>query len=274
MSDLVEIIKNYGWGQGAVVPSSLNDFVSHSKLFPISEPDGNSFFIVVSQSCDVVHREMDKEPVCELLLARLVAKADGNVFYGKNPRVLQFTFDGSTYQVDAREVYFIQRKYLAEYSPRTDVVLPQSVLISLIRWKGRRYTRPAFPDAFGERVGKKVQALHKVFVKNVSIAMAVVGVYVLVTDDELPAEIEYPIGLLMVLHSAVREQDNRETIEDGADSLIRQLEDEFNDCPGVNVVTCHWIYSDCFSYDSQLKCKPLVLDDISIRHGEYMGSVE
>jgi len=154
---LAHHIRETGWRQGSVIPAdSLPDV-------PVRECEG---FLLISQSCDVVHGDFKQEPVVELLPLHRIPESDGNRLYGKNPRVLHIEIDEGSVELLARERFSIPRQVLAKFAPATDLAVSGAELRLICEWLSKRYVRPAFPDAFNTRIlsnpqGRKIRRLFK-----------------------------------------------------------------------------------------------------------------
>jgi len=79
-------IEAKGWRQGSVLLVEKNDAL-YEKQHLIE-----GLYVLISQSCDIVHEDFKNEPIVELLHIKEIeqAKYDGNYTCGKNPRTLHF----------------------------------------------------------------------------------------------------------------------------------------------------------------------------------------
>ena len=83
--------------------------------------------MVISHDCDLAALP-DKEPEAELIVGRLVEKADGNYTHAKTPRVLHLEFrtaDGSKFvELTATNKTRLRKEVLADEVPRAGFEAP------------------------------------------------------------------------------------------------------------------------------------------------------
>ncbi len=166
-SPVQELIQN-GWRQGSSIPAGvLSKFLGELPQFwPPPGPD--DCFVVVSQTCDLLHHCLEAEPLAEVLLCRRISQADGALLYRKNPRRLHVEVTNHqgaiVLEALACEKFSIPRTCLAGLTPDSELALPSGVVSTIAAWLANRYLRPAYPDAFNERlrpVRKKLDDLQK-----------------------------------------------------------------------------------------------------------------
>jgi len=93
----------------------------------------------------------------ELVVGRRLPeeRADGNLFYGKNPRRLQMRIEREEgkglYELSIHERISAPRSFLAEAQDQPSGELSAIDLEVFRRWLGRRYYRSALPTEFNER---------------------------------------------------------------------------------------------------------------------------
>jgi len=207
---MVEEIRANGWRQGSIFPASSHPALQQYSRTEIVETD---CCIVISQSCDLVCRDMDAEPVAELVLARkLDSPTDGNYTHTKNARRLHFHIDvnGAPVGFDAqiRDRLAVPRSLLARFTPDPNRILRDAELKELITWILARYSRAAFPDEFNLRVGPIVEKRVKPVLKDLKELTAI---YLALDNwDELGEDDVYTISVLGTL-----------TVEDFEDATIR-----------------------------------------------------
>lgn len=116
--------------------------------------------IVITHDCDLPH---DSELLVEVIVADLVVKEpkpDPQFSYAKNPRRLHLTYEGTEAAPLILELRHADRCSV----PKGDFVeravkdhsfkLPVDAKRTLKQWLAARYGRPAFPNAFEERLRK------------------------------------------------------------------------------------------------------------------------
>jgi hypothetical protein len=136
--------------------------------------------LVISHSCDIAAREK-AEPVVEVVIGEVLAKADGDVklHNGHSIRRLDLCAARETGEEWVKFMMATKRAV-----PKTDFLRfepwPERVYSTrqrrvLSRWLAQRYSRSAFPDAFndwlGQRFGRDLEDLVKKYSEEV------VGVY-------------------------------------------------------------------------------------------------
>ena len=113
--------------------------------------------VVISHDCDLA-ASPDKEPEVELIVGRLIEKADGNFTHAKTPRVLHIEFatpDGGKFvELSATRKVRVAKSDFAGHEPRREFQLGPTEQSILQRWLGARYRRAAFPDAFEKRLNE------------------------------------------------------------------------------------------------------------------------
>src|SRR5690349_20762661 len=132
------------WRQGHI--AEIHQFAVQHEQF--------THAVLISQDCDIATLP-DKEPEAECVLARPVATANPSFVSGKNPRVLHIQLaDGSFLEIDLRHRRSVAKERLLEAQP-SSLTLKTAGVRLLSKWLGKRYSRPAFPDAFNRRLDKQ-----------------------------------------------------------------------------------------------------------------------
>jgi len=226
--DQVEAIRAQGWTQGSVL--------SGTDLARTSQPANQvvvrfaELYVVASHPCDVVNRDLDREPMVDILPMVAVSEQNGNLTFGKNPRQLHQAWDGRTYEMDLVGRITIQRIYLASTRPVGQ--LDASAQRLFAAWLGSRYSRPAFADSFNERVREAAKPIARVLKKD---GHAMSGIYLATTIEELPSDQDYKLIVLICM----REKDSEvpalwADVNEAAD----QIADLLDDCDGIKVMEC------------------------------------
>ena len=180
-----------GWTQGSYIDSS-----SASSLgLDVAELAG---WLLVSHPCDIVARSLENEPFVDLIPVREIESIDGTYAFGGNPRKLQLALGAISIEVDLVGRQSVRRDLLALIEPAEKLDRKNARTLAL--WLGGRYSRPFFPDAFNERrrsSSKKVNSILKRVGQHLS------GIYVDMSDEELPAGKAYDVTLLFTVTSEV-----------------------------------------------------------------------
>lgn len=158
-----ERLRELGWRQGVILPAAhlLETLPDGSAV------SGEHHLLVVSQSCDLVHHDLEKEPHAVFLLLRSHDVTSAEFAHGRNPRVLHFTGpDGKCFEAIAWHQITISRKRLLEPLPEGTTKLFGSDLRVVTGWLAKRFTRIAFPDDFNDALRFQEGAIRKMMKKR------------------------------------------------------------------------------------------------------------
>ena len=224
------------WRQGRVLTGSVTqelieksiDFIRPAKI-------GHCSLVVISQDCDLV-REPGVEPYVELLLCHEVTSPQPQFLHGRNPRRLQFQVVGSSGEelwMDAsvHDRFRIEKERLENTgADGIQIQLDAQRLRILRHWLAKRYTRPAFPDAFNLRLEGARKRLETLFKSPDS--KAVTGIYLDLSDQELPDDKPYEIGVrITAFAESWDDTDSRASLINFESRLVEILED----CSGLEI---------------------------------------
>lgn len=156
----------------------------------------SQFFALASQTCDVVKNE-DQEPTVVVMGAfetknrQVLSEAEGN-----SPRY--FLLDPARgLVVDARKIALIEKPLLARLE-RLPGALDDNMRARFARWVGRRFNRPALPDAVAECVGRpivsRIQELREASDPSVDILAEIADVRI----GQLQGQPPYEVKLLFI----------------------------------------------------------------------------
>ena len=267
-------IRQQGWRQGAVLGDALvADLVDRGMLLS-GYRKGKPLCMVVFQTCDLIHDSFEAEPYFWVLPAWPVPgpKPDGNLTNAKNPRRYQFTLDSGegtlVYESPIHGLASLDRALLANHAP-SGIEIPTDELKKLLHWITLRFIRPAFPDAFNDRLRKRWQSIRKLTKKEAGCYLT--GLYlVLDPDEELEDGKTYQISLL----GAIRVEDHDDMAKRAAaEELIYSIECEMARCEGIDVV-----HAECLSekdvtlHDLRKSRKWSSFDEFSLRSDD-VGSI-
>lgn len=215
--DLSQIAEN-GWRQGCCLSISENNHLSDKNGAALKE----GLYLLISQNCDIVNA--DKEPYVELLFIKL-KNVEHDLTHGKNPRKLhvKITQDSDKYvECLPYDRIFFCKENLAHISPHDSFQLQGDDLKILINWLVKRYSRPAFPDAFNQRirnVKKKIRDIMK------SYAMNARGLYLrLNTENELSEKEAYKLTITMLVDPEYSEGKSSDQIKKGLEEIVACFE--------------------------------------------------
>ena len=156
-----------------------------------------SFCVVVSQDCDIVHKETEEEPFIEFIIGKF--SEDKSCKNGKNPRKLHLENNGQILEFIIHNRFFVKKDSLVGFKV-SDVLfeLSRDNKKILKKWLGNRYTRAAFPDEFNTRLAKaKVSKL-----TEKGISSRVSHIFFEVEDRELSSEEIYQLNVMVVVDNS------------------------------------------------------------------------
>jgi hypothetical protein len=228
---------------------------------------GTHCAVVVSQDCDVTHRDYSVEPFVEILRGTETRARDGSVSHAKSARRLHIELETDegpkTFEFLARDRSVIDRRLLEGASPHDGLRLPSDQRRILIGWLVKRFRRASFPDAFVNRLGadKKDQKLERLFKEY---GHEISGVYVLLDPDrEVERGEDYRATIWITVPT--------ESYEDGS-KLVR-LETEFlpsfhgliDGLKGIRLAGAMLVPESAFTLDDIRNTRRMDLDYLSFR---------
>ncbi len=157
-------IRDLGWRQGSFLPSAeVRRLAEAHRITDVSHA------VILSQDCDLIHKELEVEPFAEILFLQQLEKPNPGLVDGKSSRRLHLEADqgGGSFFLLAQPWKRIQipRNDLFTMAPEGAITLSPNKLRTLIEWMAERYTRTAFPDAFVNRINS-VDGQLKKLLKN------------------------------------------------------------------------------------------------------------
>ena len=196
-------LEKAGWKQGSILRDKDRSVVLSKVGVAV---DDNMVLMVASQSCDIANNQIMQDPNVELSVARVITALDGNRTYNKNPRLLHTTLLCRTNSVNvaaekhvelkAYEKISIPKEVLVGLLPDTEQVLESKQLESYVAWLAARYSRPALPTEFNDRIAR-VDPKDKRKKRAKSLNKDLSGIYVEITPDgEIAADEIYDVNLL------------------------------------------------------------------------------
>lgn len=164
MSGLRNQLFELGWRQGSVIEAGVID---HPALI------GDDPFLVINQTCDLIHDRIDTEPFAELLRLRRIEEIDPAFENTKNPRkahILVLHQGNSTpVEISCIERITIPRDLLLGCRPSSSWEVVASDIPDLIVWFTQRYLRTAFPNSFEDRIKPHLKKIRKQIEPNQSL---------------------------------------------------------------------------------------------------------
>ncbi len=191
--------RNTPWRQGHILTAES------AKALGIAHPRSpdDTIVIVISHDCDLA-QPPENEPNCEIVVARTIGNADGNLAAAKNPRRLHLPFTAGAVSVladlDVLDKTTIAKDRLADHLPAENVRLNADERATLQSWLSARYRRAAFADEFDRRLK---QGKGKFFDKFAGIikktGLHLLAVYFEITpEDDAPEGTPYNLSIDLV----------------------------------------------------------------------------
>ena len=240
--DLQELA-GLGWRQGAILGTRLSRLAWEHAPERVSE-SANDHLVVTSHDCDVLNASIEKEPVVEVLRARVPdddPRGGRLLSSGRNPRELRLSrvpVQGHDIPLDlvVHDRWAIPRELLVEEGPVD--FLPDAERRLVAEWLAKRYIRAAFPTAFDYRWRGKSKHWRKLLRRY---SRWIQGVYLrLHTLRELPNDSPYRCHLLLAVpDNAVRPSEwleTRQALEDAFTKFWDQFRPAIK-CEGVEALT-------------------------------------
>lgn len=169
----------------------------------------NSFCVVVTQDCDIVHDETEEEPFVEFIIGNTTE--DKSYKNGKNPRKLHLVNNEQTIEFIVHNRFFVKKELLLGFKFSDGLFdLNSDNKKILKKWLGNRYTRAAFPDEFNNRLRKS--KISKLVDKGFSSKVS--HIFFEVEDVELSPDESYELNVLIVLDFDSMYRENPDLDED------------------------------------------------------------
>jgi len=176
------------------------------------------YWLVVSQSCDLISPNLDNEPNIELLGACEVSTIDGELINLNNPRRLQQTKkkDGKDlfleFQTSKRE--FTSRQICIDHPvPSTYIPLSKTQLDEIITLLTSRYSRAAFPNKLEDLIATKKRNI-KTLLKRSENVEALEAIYFRhQPDGDINENEEYSVDIMGLIDNACHTDKQEKAID-------------------------------------------------------------
>jgi len=196
-------LEKRGWRQGTIVQQTDNKEILELLNFPHED---DLILIIASQSCDIANNNIEDDPYIEVSIARCIDKSNGNLTHNKNPRSLHSSLQIHTEDTDivrkqniqlkAFDKLIINKGYFKHLTPDRNCLLSDSELEGYVAWLASRYSRPALPTEFNNRIAT-IDPKSKLRKKAKGSNEQLSGIYVEINPDtELPKGENYSVNLL------------------------------------------------------------------------------
>lgn len=262
MPPVAEWIRSSGWRQGCVVRREDTQSLLSESIDYVSSIEGRSKrLVVVTQDCDLV-RDSSIEPFVELVLCGEIEELQPLYQNGRNPRMLHIRPVGTEKSLPVFELSIHDRFRVPKEAFRT-LDIDKSTRLNtqdvrlLSRWIAKRYTRPAFPDAFNLRLGSVDAQLERLFKSG--DALAVTGIFLDVADEEFSPSEPYEIGVRVTAKAESWENDE---LRGALERFEERLSSILENCAGIAILNddIHVLPEDDLTLEELLRFKRLDKD--------------
>jgi hypothetical protein len=147
------LVRDTDWRQGDLLTCE-----AAAALGLVDATDHGRRAVVITHDCDLPH---ESEHCVEVIVAEAITKENPQLSYAKNPRRLHLAYEG----INAAPLILELRHADHRSIPKGDFAaravqdysraLPVDAKRALKQWLAARYGRPAFPNAFEERLRKR-----------------------------------------------------------------------------------------------------------------------
>lgn len=202
-----------GWQTGSVVPAAMLSEVAQHLQRPGQQPAEIAeadWLVVVSQTCDVVARQLKQEPWVEVLHCKPQPGKPRKGYRDlESTRYIDFRPNRSTHTdlvltahaIDNR--YVIPRELLASHTPDPEKALDAVASRRLLGWYSLRAGRPSWPNSFCDRIPRTVREELESALDALSDDIAEVRVQLTPNDKELPDEQPYRVSVFFVVDEEI-----------------------------------------------------------------------
>jgi hypothetical protein len=138
--------------------SAIGAYLRGPEQLETSTPSANDWLVVVSQTCDVVAPSKQQEAYVEILWCRPIENTRAQYRDLRSTRQLDYRPNRESHPDivltahASHDRYVVPRTLLGNAAPRPDQELSGTAIRRLQAWISLRYSRPAWPDAFVNRI--------------------------------------------------------------------------------------------------------------------------
>jgi len=230
-----------GWRTGSVVPQAatheIEPFLRNGGGDSVSVQK-DDWLIVVSQTCDVVAKNLETEPFVEVLLCTQIKKLRTQFIDMRSTRTLDFRPNRETHEAvfltahAVKDRFLVPRNLFVNFHPDKYRCLSTVAARRVMAWFALRYSRPAWPEAFVSRLRSAGDALEAAL-EPLRDEIAEIRIALDEPEKELDDEQPYSIVVFFVVDEEIWNKDvkARTDIYDAYAAFTSQL----NNCDGIKV---------------------------------------
>lgn len=222
-------LREANWQQGSVCCGPDVPLLLAPPTHPPLTYQPDDWLVVVTQTCDVLQGDLEKEPQVELLrLSPSRPSINTSLGWGQHPRFIQLERSQPRLKLygSVHDRVWAPKARLDTLSPDPTRLISADDARMLAKWLASRYLRPAFPDVFNKRLQSVERALVQFWKAHRSKLNAVFCT--LSSMDELASEEGYDAEFVLVFPHKALSLDQAREITDA-------FEDIFLLCDGVEV---------------------------------------
>lgn len=231
-----------GWQCGSVIPESLYPHIealTRNEYRALIQPQSPDWLIIFTQSCDLVAGTLEQEPAAEFLWCRPIPQPRAQFRDLRSTRRLDFRPDRENHPEvvlsvhAAHDRYAVPRNALERSQPRVDRTLSATSVRRLQAWLALRYSRPAWPDEFVQRLASAHGQIVSVLESVARDDLAEVRIAFAPSDIELDQSQSYRVLIYFVVDETVWNSapESRQRIHAAFALFVSTLEK----CRGVQV---------------------------------------
>lgn len=231
-------IRNAGWRQGSIFIPPVGYSV------PVRFDRNREMLIVCTQSCAVVSRQLEANPLIEFIVAEPVEKYHANSpeATGRNLRCFHLPIGGlpntEALACDFNRRFFADRRDCLKCAPNVSVQVREEHSRNLAGWIARNYTRIALPDSLVERAKGGlfkilVKALRKKNLTGEALSASIERILISFSPESEVLSGTYDVYLIflcadvdtdVLLHSFLDEELEKFTLGVGQDGILLTYE--------------------------------------------------
>jgi len=208
------------------VPLSTFPLCSTPPAYPVMPVSDGDWLVVMTQTCDLLQGDLEKEPRVELLrLTPTRPSVGAPLGWTQHPRYIQIerSMPETLLYACIHDRAWVPRERFDHLAPDPTRSLAPGDTRMLAKWLASRNLRPAYPDAFNDRlkpIHKDLARFWKAQKGNLRAAFCA-----FTCDDELPEEVPYEVEFVLVHPRALPPAD--------AQALAEQFETIISPCEGI-----------------------------------------
>lgn len=221
-------LREADWQQGSVCCEADVPALLLAPAHPRLSCQPGDWWVVVTQTCDVLQGDLEKEPEVELLrLSHQRPEVHSSLGWTQHPRFIQLeqSLPGQKLYACVHDRVWVPRERLDSLRPDAARKLAHQDIRMLAKWLASRYLRVAYPDTFNDRLRPIRNDLAKFWKGNRGRLRAVFCEFG--STEELPVGEAYEVEFVLVHPRAMP--------ADEATKLKKSFEDLFESCEGVEV---------------------------------------